>query len=89
LCGDFNAWHIAWGDISNARGKALLSGLEQRGLGVKKGDEPTRIGQSGQRNSYVDLVISNCCKKLDDVHCGFQISDHVLLNSAFLGTNMK
>ena len=36
-------------------GRALLAGLENRGLGVKKGDGPTRLGHSGQKDTYVDL----------------------------------
>jgi len=89
ICGDFNAWHIAWGDINNKRGRALLQGLNNRGLGVKKGNGPTRYGHDGQRDTYVDLVISNRGSELQEVNCGFQISDHVIINSAYTCTKRK
>ena len=49
IFGDFNAWHVAWGDCNNKRGNSLLSGLVQWGLGVKRCDGPTRFGQGDQK----------------------------------------
>ena len=83
VCGDFNCWNISWGDRDNSRGIALMKGLRERGLGVKRCAGPTRIGRGGQRDSYVDLVISNDCGNLSDLVNSFQISDHVIVSCTY------
>ena len=80
ICGDFNAWHVAWGDRTNRRGEVLYEGVVSKGLNIERCSGITRIGNRVQRDSYVDLIISNCGGRIPDLINSFQISDHVIIN---------
>ena len=82
VCGDFNSWHVAWGDRNNRRGEALYKGVIERGLNVERNTGITRVGHRGQRDTYVDLVISNAGSRMSELVNSFQISDHIIISGS-------
>lgn len=58
ICGDFNAWHVAWGsNRTNHRGQQLMDYITSRGLEIlnPQASQPTYMGPRG--NSCIDLTL--------------------------------
>ena len=86
IVGDTNAWHHRWDpEIPSktcgamTRGNLLNKILNEFNLHVLTPRGPTRIGNKNQRNSYVDLFITNdnnLSKLSPQIDNSFLISDH-------------
>ena len=67
----------------------MAKGLGDLGLTVEKLHKPTRCGNTKQKDTYVDLIITNCFDEVEDVKVGVQVSDHCLLSSALIGSKKE
>jgi endonuclease/exonuclease/phosphatase family metal-dependent hydrolase len=83
LLGDFNAWNVAWGNRNNKRGIRLFDAIQKNQFKVEKLPKPTRIGNKNQKNTFVDLVITNRDNGVVDLKVGQKVSDHRLLSFTF------
>ncbi|KAL4121228.1 hypothetical protein QTP88_013784 [Uroleucon formosanum] len=56
LCGDFNAFHPAWGsDLSSHRGNLIYNTINSLDLCILNDGSPTHVGRPGSSNSAIDL----------------------------------
>ena len=80
ILGDFNAWHVSWGDINNPRGTTLYNGLLKTEFLPLKLPAPTREGNKRQRDTYIDLVITNRTSNISSLKVQNKISDHFIVS---------
>ena len=59
LMGDANAWHPSWSPHSEKRGTLLAHNLHKHNLHVLPIAGPNRVGHDGQKDTYIDLFITN------------------------------
>ncbi|KAL4113880.1 hypothetical protein QTP88_017437 [Uroleucon formosanum] len=56
LCGDFNAFHPAWGsDLSSRRGNLIYNTINSLDLCILNDGSPTHIGRPGSSDSAINL----------------------------------
>lgn len=81
IMGDANAWHPSWSPHSNERGVNLAKYIHSNKLHVLPIAGPTRLGHGRQRDSYIDLFITdndNIASMTPYLDYEFNISDHRL-----------
>lgn len=58
--GDFNAHNVAWNcEETDTNGERLLDETEDSNLFVINSDTKSRIGEVGQRDPNIDLILGN------------------------------
>ena len=88
ICGDFNACHESWGGTSNnCRGNKLYNILLPTNFSTILMPDCTRVGNSSQRDTTIDFMISNCSHNFSNVTVGPQISDHKICSCTFNVSN--
>uniref|UniRef100_A0A2S2Q9W9 Endonuclease/exonuclease/phosphatase domain-containing protein n=1 Tax=Sipha flava TaxID=143950 RepID=A0A2S2Q9W9_9HEMI len=80
LCGDFNAFHPAWGSIlAPHRGNQIYDTINSLGLCLLNDGSPTHVGRLSSTNSAIDLYFCSpdlACKLSRNTLCEAHGSDH-------------
>lgn len=76
FCGDFNAHHISWGcNETNARGRDVLSVIDDNGLVLLNDGQVTTVGSLTWRSNALDLSIASPSLALS---CDWSVHDDPL-----------
>ena len=88
LCGDFNCSNMAWGsDSTNKRGSKLYNMVSDLSFSVSSMPDYTRLGNFKQKNSVIDLIISNQSNLIKNISVGPILSDHKFFRANFVFSN--